>query len=247
MSDYVDENLILEKTQRELTALGDPNLGLNTHRFRLGSEASREFLTELRAFYTRESKVFPEFLGIGFFGSQVKGYASEGSDWDLVLLFDEDKSTYSDIGDSLTVINREVSKISERSINPIFCVNSEQRMRLFLSILKRLVLDFKSTSLSDEDNRTMNELIENLAFLYLPYIGNLSEIHRFRSIFFKCLDDLPVDDESKEKIWRLISSKLFVIENQRTIPAYSDIQDHPRWGLYHHLLQEAKKYYLKEK
>jgi predicted nucleotidyltransferase len=142
--DYADENKNLEKAQRELTALRNPNLGLNAHRFRLDHEAHRNSLKELKAFHTQESKKFPEFLGIGFFGSQVKGYATEGSDWDLVLLFDENRSTYSDIGDSLTAVNRELPRISEKSISPLFCVISEQRISLFLGILKRLVLDFKA-------------------------------------------------------------------------------------------------------
>ncbi len=176
----------IEEKKRQAELSKYTQKGLLTHRFRLQPEG-RETRGLLRAYFEQEHERYPEFIGIGFKGSQVKGYATKDSDWDLVLLFDEEKKQYSDISDSLTLVNRSIEDFAEKnniefgtgySYNEVgFCIYERHRVPRDMKDLAENIQDKNYRQMADA-------IISQYQELFLPYMGDIKAIRAIRREVF---------------------------------------------------------------
>jgi hypothetical protein len=160
-----------EKITRELGHFTQEKL--LGHRFRLVKEG-KDVRDAIRELFTEQHRLYPEFIGVGFLGSQIKGYAKPDSDWDLNLLFDEGKKQYSDISDSLTPVNRAFEEFSDKK-NIVFGKDySYPEVKFSVYDGARLSRDMSDLSKNltdkrDDDLRTI--ILDGYVRLFLPYIG----------------------------------------------------------------------------
>ncbi len=242
------KRLEAEKKRRELSYFTPERL--LSHRFRL-PETGGEIRKGIRELYTTQHQLYPEFIGVGFIGSQIKGYAKPESDWDLVLLFDEEKTPNGNTEDPITLVNDAFNKFAENN-NIVFgkdysyqgtksCTYNKSRLGKDLTSLAANIENPKYEQMSDC-------IINEYQFLFLPYMGEVKEIRRIRKEFFDTLlEKCENNIEKADKVWKAVLEHVFGIENIRTIKSRKKIPEHPRYKLYPQDYQSARKYFVGEK
>lgn len=213
----------LPKQERRDIASHEPMLPKK--RFLLSSSPeAKERLASLRRHVNDLMEIYPEFVGVGVFGSLLKGYASDESDVDAVLFIDRRRVPFKEM------VRRHLQK--DWVFPEDLAIDLKARLQAdgYASDADLVEVTAEMTRFPDTGGRMLD-----CALLFLPCIGK--GVQPYRKAMIKKLLSLGA---SGERAWRDIMEYLWFYEN---VHLGQDVRQERR-DLYRFSLREAAGYYL---